>query len=490
MSDQINNQLKATGIAQVLVVLEPPTAAAAASATAANAAGGLALSAAASRAPELSGIENHFQNSELSMNSALARAGMTRVASSGLAAASASRRAKTPPAVLHFPNLGLMLGTVTREGLAGLRADQRVSKVTAAPQPRLIRPVTVAAAKLTTKTTWGIEFLQVPKLWDQGLTGKGIRVAHLDTGADGKHPSLKKAIAAFAEFDSFGMQVSPSPAPFDTAEHGTHTAATIGGRPALGRSIGVAPGCDIASAIVIEGGNVIARLLGGMDWAVSQQVRILSMSLGIPFSPPMTEFNTILQILRARNVLPIIAVGNEGAGTSRAPGNHPEPISVGAVDSKGIVADFSCSQRFIRPVDPLVPDLVAPGVDIISAKPGGGHQSMDGSSMATPHVAGLAALLFEAAPNSTIGQVENAIFTSCTMASIPQERGNRGFPNAVRALAALTGVNANVTTKGTASKGGAKAPSKTVKKSGNKAGEKASKKSSGKGAKKSASKHK
>ena len=489
MSDQINNQLKATGIAQVLVVLQPPIATAAASATAANAAGGVALSAAAST-PELSSMENHFENSELSMNSALARAGMTRVASLGFAGASASRRAKTPPAVLHFPNLGLMLGTVTREGLAGLRADQRVSKVTAAPQPRLIRPVNIAAAKLTTKTTWGIEFLQVPKLWGQGLTGKGIRVAHLDTGADGKHPSLKKAIAAFAELDSFGMQVSPAPAPFDTADHGTHTAATIGGRPALGRSIGVAPGCDLASAIVIEGGNVIARLLGGMDWAVSQKVRILSMSLGIPFSPPMTEFQTILQILRARNVLPVIAVGNEGAGTSRAPGNHPEPISVGAVDSKGVVADFSCSQRFIRPVDPLVPDLVAPGVDIISAKPGGGHQSMDGTSMATPHIAGLAALLFEAAPSATIGEVENAIYTSCTMASIPQERGNRGFPNAVRALAALTGVNANTTTKGTTSKGGTKTPSKTAKKSSKKSAKKASKKASSKGTKKSSSKHK
>lgn len=476
MSDQISNELKATGIAQVLVVLQPPTAAAAASVTSANRAGGLSLAAAASRAPALSGIENYFQNSELSINSALARAGMSRVGSFGIAGAAASRRAKTPPAVLHFPNLGLMLGTVTREGLVGLRADERVSKVTTAPQPRLIRPVHIAAAKLTTKTTWGIDFLQVPQLWGQGLTGTGIRVAHLDTGADGKHPALKKAIAEFAEFDSFGMQVNPAPAAFDSADHGTHTAATIAGRPALGRSIGVAPGCDLASAIVIEGGNVIARLLGGMDWAVSQKVRVLNMSLGIPFSPPMSEFDMILQILRARNILPVIAVGNEGAGTSRAPGNHPESLSVGAVNSQGAVADFSCSQRFIRPVDPLVPDLVAPGVGIISAKPGGGHQTMDGSSMATPHIAGLAALLFQAAPNSTVSEVENAIYNSCTMSGIPPERGNRGFPNAVRALAALTGVNANTTTKGTPTKVGTKAASKATKKASKKAGKKASKK--------------
>lgn len=475
MADRISNELKATGIAQVLVVLEPPTATAAATATTASrGAGGLSLTRTAARAPELSGLDSYFQNSELSLNSALARSAVAAFAATGTRSA-ATRKASSPPAVLHFPNLGLMLGTVTREGLAGLRSDQRVAKVTAAPQPRLIRPVRVAAAKLTTQTTWGIDFLQVPKLWGQGLTGKGIRVAHLDTGADGKHPALKSAIVQFAEFDDFGMQVNPTPKPFDTADHGTHTAATIGGRPSQGRSIGVAPGCELASAIVIEGGNIIARILAGMDWAVSQRARVLSMSLGIPFSPPMDEFNPILQILRARNVLPIIAVGNEGNGTSRPPGNHAEPISVGAIDRQGAVAGFSSSQRFIRSVDPLVPDLVAPGVDIISAKPGGGHQSMDGTSMATPHVAGLAALLFEAKPTATIAEVENAIFNSCTLANIPTERGNRGFPNAVRALAALTNVNADGgSSKGGAKKGGAKTASK---KSGAK---KAAKKSSSK----------
>lgn len=474
MADQLSNELKATGLAQVLVVLQPPAAnAAAAAASSRSDTGGVSLLRSATRAPELSGLETYFQNSELSLNSALARAAIMNAAAAG-GARSAPRRARTPPAVLHFPNLGLMLGTVTREGLTGLRSDHRVAKVTAAPQPRLIKPVRVAAAKLATQTTWGIDFLEVPKLWAQGLTGKGIRVAHLDTGADGKHPALKKAIVQFAEFDDFGMQVTPSPAPFDTAEHGTHTAATIGGRPAQGRSIGVAPGCEIASAIVIEGGNVIARILGGMDWAVSQQVRVLSMSLGIPFSPPMEEFNPILQVLRERNVLPVIAVGNEGTGTSRAPGNHPEPISVGAVDRNGVVADFSGSQRFVRNVDPLVPDIVAPGVDIISAKPGGGHQSMDGTSMATPHVAGLVALLFEAKPTATISEVENAIYNSCTLANIPPERGNRGFPNAVRALAALTNVNVVAPTKGVPSKKGTK---KAAGKTTGKAKKAASKKS-------------
>jgi len=433
----INEQLSASGIAQVIVVLKSP---APAPPPALRAAGGLTLDATSQYTPHFAGLESCFECTELSINQALARAGMRNVAAikSGRRTARTAKRT-APPAVLHFPNLGLMLGTVTREGLSTLRKDGRVRKVVSAPQPRLIRPVRSAPAKLTAKVAWGIRFLNIPKLWDQGLTGKGVRVAHLDTGVDGKHPTLRTAVANFAEFDSFGQIVRPNPKPHDTDDHGTHTAATIAGRPVQGKSVGVAPDSELVSAIVIEGGNVIARLLGGMDWAVSQNVRVLSMSVGIPLSPPMTEFDPILQTLRARNVLPVIAVGNEGPGTSRTPGNNTEPVSVGAIDQNKTVADFSCSQRFNRTDNPLVPDLVAPGVDILSARPGGGYQTKDGSSMATPHIAGLAALLFQAQPNATINDVENAIYSSCTAQGIPPERGNRGFPDAVRALAALTG---------------------------------------------------
>lgn len=442
----INQQFGALGIAQVIVVLKSPAMPAPAVKRAES--GGVRLTAASAQTPHLAGLEIYFESSELSINHALASAGSRNFAakSHGRTSVRAEHKA-TPPAVLHFPNLGLMLGTVTREGLASLRKDERVEKVLSAPQLRLIRPVRVTAATLKTQVTWGITFLKAPKLWDQGLTGKGVRVGHLDTGADGKHAALRKAIASFAEFDSFGQLVKPAPKAHDTDEHGTHTAATIAGRPVQGKSVGVAPGADLISAIVIEGGNVIARILGGMDWAVSQKVRVLSLSLGIPSSPPMPEFDPILRILRARNILPVIAVGNEGPGTSRPPGNHTEPISVGAIDKNKAVADFSSSQRFNRKLDPLVPDLVAPGVDIISAMPGGGFQSMDGSSMATPHVAGLAALLFEAKPSATINDVEKAIYNSCSIATIPQERGNRGFPDAVRALAALTGTNVASPTK-------------------------------------------
>jgi subtilisin family serine protease len=188
--------------------------------------------------------------------------------------------------------------------------------------------------------------------------------------------------------------------------------------------------------MVIEGGNVIERVLGGMDWALGQGARILSMSLG--FRGFVDDFEPITRILRQRNVLPVFAVGNEGPGFSRSPGNYFNALSVGASDNKMKVASFSSSQKFSRALDPNVPDLVAPGVNVSSAAPGGGYQAMDGSSMATPHIAGLAALLLQAVPSATVDQLEAAIFKSCTLpASMSAERANRGFPNAVRALSLL-----------------------------------------------------
>jgi subtilisin family serine protease len=114
-------------------------------------------------------------------------------------------------------------------------------------------------------------------------------------------------------------------------------------------------------------------------------------------------------------------------------------LSVGAMDKNHSVADFSSSQRFQRRRDPLVPDLIGPGVGVTSAKPGGGWQDMDGTSMATPHIAGLAALLMSAKPKASVGRIERAIFESCTLdPSMPRDRANRGLPDGLKALALLT----------------------------------------------------
>jgi subtilisin family serine protease len=164
------------------------------------------------------------------------------------------------------------------------------------------------------------------------------------------------------------------------------------------------------------------------------------MSLGIRGFTP--AFQTVIDALRTAGVLPVIAVGNEGPLTSRSPGNYANVISVGAIDEARRVADFSSSQRFNRESDPLVPDLVAPGVGVVSCIPGEAYAEMDGTSMATPHVAGLAALLLQAKFDATVDELERAIFASCRRpATAPEARANRGIPNAVLAFTLLTGGN-------------------------------------------------
>ncbi|MFM8222560.1 MAG: S8 family peptidase, partial [Planctomycetaceae bacterium] len=293
-----------------------------------------------------------------------------------------------------------------------------------------------AAASAGQGPTWGIQKLGIPELWSRGFRGAGVRIGHLDTGVDGSHPAFRKqAIAAFAEFDLWGNEVA-RPQVIDSQYHGTHTAGTLVGRPVNGFEFGIAPEASLYSARVIEGGRIIARVLGGLNWCLGQGVQIVNLSLGLRGYTP--AFLTLIQALRNRGVLPVVAVGNEGPGTSRSPGNYDNVLSVGASDATNRVWVSSSSHKLARPTDPFVPDLVGPGRDVVSCLPGGGFQSLSGSSMATPHIAGLAALLWQAVPQATHLDIERAILDSCTRpAAMPQDRANRGLPNALVALRIL-----------------------------------------------------
>src|SRR5438067_5985923 len=271
----IDLDLAAHGVAEVVVFLKSRTPTATTAAAAATRRPAYAAAA--------SSVMSCFSDALAAHDTALREA--QRFATTAVAAAARlpvrKRKSEDAPARL-FRNLGVMLGSVNREGLDALEKHADVARIFPAPQLRLIRPRRIAAAAAPQQPTWGIRSLGMKNLWDQGFAGEGILVGHLDTGVDGKHRSLRTAIDRFVRIDNFGEIDATAPAATDSDQHGTHTAGTIAGRPVGKSIIGVAPEAKLASAMVIEGGNVVARVLGGLDWAIDQQVRIISMSLGFP----------------------------------------------------------------------------------------------------------------------------------------------------------------------------------------------------------------
>lgn len=441
VSAQLEQELAERGVAQAVVFLEPA------------AIPRRSLMLAQPRGTDALGeLESCFVKDERSMAASLASASLAMAAN--FPRRGARTRAQidaTPlyysdiPRIRKFPALGVVLGDVHHDGLERLAAHPRVRYVASSFPVSLIRPTGARIATIPTDTaTWGIRMMEIPALWAAGLHGENVRVGHLDTGVDANHPALSGAVAGFLHTDLHGIG-DTSVAARDTEEHGTHTAGTIAGRPVSGRAVGVAPASMLYSAAVADGGNLVARILTGMEWAYAQGVRILNLSLGV--RPYNDDFRHLMATLRAAGILPVCSVGNFGPGTSCSPGNYDLVLSVGEIDASGDVAPESSSQWFSRADDPLVPDVVAPGVDIVSARPGGGYQSLDGSSQATPHISGLAALLWQAKPTATVAEIESAIFNSCKLGSMSHERANRGLPNGPRAYEALLGVPLETRTK-------------------------------------------
>ncbi|WP_241825484.1 S8 family peptidase [Micromonospora sp. CB01531] len=247
-----------------------------------------------------------------------------------------------------------------------------------------------------------------PQAWQAGWTGAGVKVAVIDTGVDQTHPDLAGHVAAVENFTS-------DPDTLDRVGHGTHVASTIAGSAAAsrGRYKGMAPGATLYSAkVCTEVGCPESAILAGMTWAAQQGVKVANMSLGGPDSPETDPIEAALADLTHRyGVLFVVAAGNDGeAGEStvNSPGDVAEALTVGAVTKTGELSSFS--SRGPRAGDAgIKPDITAPGVDIVAARSltsdlppfpaNPRYASLNGTSMATPHVAGAAANLVQRHPD-------------------------------------------------------------------------------------------
>ncbi|WP_231618803.1 S8 family peptidase [Nonomuraea sp. SBT364] len=245
--------------------------------------------------------------------------------------------------------------------------------------------------------------IAAPEAWAAGFDGTGTTVAVLDTGVDGAHPDLAGKVADRRDFTGENATGDPH-------GHGTHVASTIAGSGAAseGRSKGVAPGATVVDGRVLggDGSGQLSWIIDGMEWAAGEKrAGIVNMSLGSPDSGgPLTE--AVGALSRQYGTLFVVAAGNDGCdGCVGTPGDAPDALTVGAVDREDKLAVFS-NRGPIAATLAVKPDVTAPGVGIVAARTGGTAQdqpytAMSGTSMATPHVAGAAALLRQARPGIT-----------------------------------------------------------------------------------------
>jgi subtilisin len=237
-----------------------------------------------------------------------------------------------------------------------------------------------------TQFTWGLKATKVDKSL---LTGSGIKVAVLDTGMDLLHPD-------FAGRSIVSQSFVPGETVQDTNSHGTHCIGTACGFQDLnGRRYGVAYESTIYVGKVLSnaGSGDSGWILAGMEWAIANGCQVISMSLGNTTRTPSTAYEKVGLRALQNGCLIVAAAGNNGrtGGTVGQPANSPSIMAVGAIDKCLAVADFSAKAG--KSSGAKV-DIAAPGVDIYSSVPvdQGRYAAYNGTSMATPHVAGLAAL--------------------------------------------------------------------------------------------------
>ncbi len=243
-----------------------------------------------------------------------------------------------------------------------------------------------------------------PAAWAAGYTGEGVTVGVVDSGVDQTHPDLAGREQAERNFGE-------SPDTVDRIGHGTHVGSTVAA---------VAPGAKLLDAKVFDddGFATESEVIAGMTWAVEQGADVLNLSLGADDRPEVDPLEAAVDTLSAEHgVLVVVAAGNAyRPGTIGSPASADAALAVGAVDGSDAPADFS--SRGPRIGDGAVkPEITAPGVDITAAQPGGGHAEWSGTSMATPHVAGAAALLAQQHPEWTGAQLKAALVASATPSS-------------------------------------------------------------------------
>ncbi len=343
------------------------------------------------------------------------------------------------------------LDRATLARVLALTSVQRV--VSDAPMP-MEAPLPAAAAAEPESMPWGVQRVEAPWAWSQGYTGAGVVISGQDTGYDWQHEALKRSYRGYDPVtgtanhnynwhDSIHADVPPadpgnpcgynSPEPCDDGYHGTHTMGTMTGNdlapsdpawPAgAANAIGVAPGARwIGCRNMDNGWGRPSTYIECFEWLTApyplggdsltegdpgRAPDIINNSWGCPpdegcTPDQMSSIEPALNTADAAGILVVVSAGNAGPTCSSVddpPAIYPRSFAAGATASNDAIANFS-SRGVVTYQDKQVakPDIAAPGVSVHSSVPGNGYGFLSGTSMASPHIAGVAALLLSAKP--------------------------------------------------------------------------------------------
>lgn len=286
----------------------------------------------------------------------------------------------------------------------------------------LFRRRTLAAQQVP----WGVERIEAPAAWAES-TGEGVRVAVMDTGIDLRHPDLQDRLRPGYN------ALRPGSPPQDDNGHGTHVAGTVAATDDAIGVVGVAPRALLYPVKVLDrwGSGLLSDLVEGMRWCAENRMQVVNMSFGT--TQDSRTLREAVRRLRDAGAVIVAAAGNEGPpgegqrSSVTYPARYPEVIAVGAVDEQGRTARFSSRGPEV--------DVAAPGVGIPSTWPGRRYRSLSGTSMAAPHVSGVAALVLAAGGGLSPGEVRARITGTAEDLGLPAAEQGAGLVNARRAVA-------------------------------------------------------
>jgi hypothetical protein len=266
-----------------------------------------------------------------------------------------------------------------------------------------------------------VPMLQAPEVWalsdsdGRPVTGRGIKVAVVDTGIDYRHPALGGCLGVGCKVIDGWDFVNNKADPMDDNGHGTHVAGIIASKDSTYR--GVAPEASLLAykACGRDGACFASHIIAAINRAVKDGAQVINLSLegeGKPDSLLSTTVNQVVDL----GITVVTAAGNRGSSGDYligSPGNAEKSITTGAVDRAGQVTNFSSRGGIWKGF--YKPDLVAPGLGIHSTQLGGGFTSKDGSSMSAPHIAGAAALLTQLHPEWKPPEIKASLMQTATL---------------------------------------------------------------------------